>query len=83
MTEYTKSSFGEIEEIKVTEKDKKHKDTLGEIFELIYANSGIPAYVLQDVDKRISDWRASGEIANGYIEQQLRYLKNVVKLLKK
>ena len=33
----------------------------------------IPASVLQDVDKRIADWRAAGgEDNDQYIQQQLR-----------
>lgn len=43
----------------------------------------IPASVLQDVDKRITDWRAAGGKDNDqYIQQQLRYLKRVEKLCK-
>lgn len=43
----------------------------------------IPASVLQDVDKRIADWRAAeGEDNDQYIQQQLRYLKRVEKLCK-
>lgn len=43
----------------------------------------IPASVLQDVDKRITDWRAAGgEDNDQYIQQQLRYLKRVEKLCK-
>lgn len=38
----------------------------------------IPANVLQDVDKRISDWRAAGgKDDDPYIQQQLRHLKRV------
>ena len=38
----------------------------------------IPASVLQDVDKRISDWRSmGGKDSDPYIQQQLRYLKRV------
>ncbi|SCJ63393.1 Uncharacterised protein [uncultured Eubacterium sp.] len=38
----------------------------------------IPPCVLQDVDKRISDWRSmGGEDSDPYIQQQLRYLKRV------
>lgn len=38
----------------------------------------IPASVLQDVDKRISDWKATGgKDDDPYIQQQLRYLKRV------
>ena len=38
----------------------------------------IPPCVLQDVDKRISDWRSmGGKDSDLYIQQQLRYLKRV------
>ena len=38
----------------------------------------IPIKVLQDVDKRISDWRSMrGKDSDPYIQQQLRYLKRV------
>lgn len=38
----------------------------------------IPAPVLQDVDKRIADWRAAGgKDSDAYIQNQLRYLKRV------
>lgn len=43
----------------------------------------IPINVLQDVDKRIADWRAAGGKDNDqYVQQQLRYLKRVEKLCK-
>lgn len=36
----------------------------------------IPINVLQDVDKRISDWRSmGGKDSDAYIQSQLRYLK--------
>lgn len=38
----------------------------------------IPPCVLQDVDKRISDWRSmGGKDSDVYIQNQLRYLKRV------
>ena len=38
----------------------------------------IPPCVLQDVDKRISDWRSMGDKdSDAYIQNQLRYLKRV------
>lgn len=38
----------------------------------------IPASVIQDVDKRIADWRAGGgKDSDAYIQNQLRYLKRV------
>lgn len=40
----------------------------------------IPIKVLQDVDKRIADWRAAGgKDSDAYIQNQLRYLKRVEK----
>lgn len=40
----------------------------------------ISASVLQDVDKRISDWKAAGgKDSDEYIQNQLRYLKRVEK----
>lgn len=40
----------------------------------------IPIKVLQDVDKRISDWRSiGGKDSDPYIQQQLRYLKQIEK----
>lgn len=38
----------------------------------------IPIKVLQDVDRRIADWRSmGGKDSDPYIQQQLRYLKRV------
>lgn len=38
----------------------------------------IPIKALQDVDKRIADWRAAGgKDSDAYIQNQLRYLKRV------
>lgn len=40
----------------------------------------IPIKVLQDVDKRIADWKAAGgKDSDEYIRNQLRYLKRVEK----
>lgn len=40
--------------------------------------------VLMDVDKRITDWRATGGgDHDAYIEQQVRYAENVAKAYKK
>lgn len=42
----------------------------------------MPVEVLQDVDKRITDYLASGGESEGpYIEQQLRYMQNVARVL--
>lgn len=38
----------------------------------------IPINILQDVDKRIADWRAAGgKDSDAYIQNELRYLKQV------
>lgn len=40
----------------------------------------IPIKVLQDVDKRISDWKSmGGKDSDAYIQNQLRYLKRIEK----
>lgn len=40
----------------------------------------IPVSVLQDVDKRISDWLATGgKEDDPYIQRQIKYLKQVEK----
>lgn len=45
---------------------------------------GVALKVLTDVDKRITDWRATGGgDHDAYIEQQVRYAENVAKANKK
>lgn len=40
----------------------------------------LPLAVLQDINKRITDWMASGgKEDDPYIEQQLRFAQNVIK----
>lgn len=40
--------------------------------------SAIPIQVLQDVDKRISDWKSSGgNDEDHYIQNQIKYLQRV------
>ncbi len=40
----------------------------------------LPILVLQDIDKRITDWLASGGTEDDpYIEQQLRFAKNYLR----
>lgn len=42
----------------------------------------MPVYVLQDVDKRISDWISmGGSHEDAYIQQQLRYMQHVANLM--
>lgn len=49
-----------------------------------YLPGDIAIIVLSDVDKRISDWRASGgQEDSSYMEQQARYVENVAKVYKK
>ena len=44
----------------------------------------IPLSVLQDVDKRISDWLAmGGKEHDSYIQRQIKYLKQVEKVVTK
>lgn len=44
----------------------------------------IPLSVLQDVDKRISDWLAmGGKEDDSYIQRQIKYLKQVEKVVTK
>lgn len=40
----------------------------------------IPIKVLQDVDRRIADWKATGgKDSDAYIQNQLRHLKQIEK----
>ncbi|AJA42574.1 hypothetical protein K144313037_p20590 (plasmid) [Clostridium tetani] len=42
----------------------------------------IPAEVIQDIDKRISDWLASGgKKDDSYIKQQFRYAERVANII--
>ncbi len=44
----------------------------------------IPLSVLQDVDKRISDWLSmGGKEDDSYIQRQIKYLKQVEKVVTK
>ena len=41
--------------------------------------AGLPAIVLQDIDKRITDWLASGgKLEDQYVKQQFRYAEKVM-----
>ncbi len=47
--------------------------------ELVKISHLLPLDVLQDIDKRISDWLASGgSDSDPYIEQQLRFARRFV-----
>lgn len=42
----------------------------------------LPLEVLQDIDKRTGDWLAmGGKHDDPYIQQQLRYARNVIKIM--
>lgn len=48
--------------------------------EITRISSQLPLPVLQDIDKRIGDWLASGgKDTDPYIEQQLRFARRFVK----
>ncbi len=41
----------------------------------------LPTAVIQDIDKRITDWLSSrGTLEDSYIKQQLRFAENVLNL---
>lgn len=43
-------------------------------------NAKLPAEVIKDIDKRITDWLAAGgKEDDPYIKQQFRYAENVLK----
>lgn len=49
--------------------------------EIIKLSSQLPAPVLKDIHTRIGDWLASGgKDTDPYLEQQLRFAKNYLKL---
>lgn len=52
--------------------------------QIVELASKMPVSVLVDVNQRISDYLASGGYPEGpYIEQQIRYMKNMEKALEK
>lgn len=46
----------------------------------LYSNlNKLPSIVVQDIDRRITDWLASGgKNTDAYIKQQFRYAENVM-----
>ncbi|MFC3788341.1 DUF6877 family protein [Paenibacillus sp. GCM10012307] len=51
--------------------------------ELANISNRLPVDVLQDINQRIGDWLATGgKETDAYIEQQLRYAKNVIEAIK-
>ncbi len=53
------------------------ENPMEEIAELAHQ---LPTWVLQGIDKRTTDWLASGgKVDDPYIEQQLRFARNVIK----
>lgn len=47
--------------------------------EIATLSKELPLEVLEDINKRVGDWLASGgEESDPYIEQQLRYAKRVI-----
>ena len=50
------------------------------IKEIAKISHQLPLVVLQDINKRITDWMASGgQEDDPYIEQQLRFARNFIK----
>ena len=46
--------------------------------------AGLPLRVIHDIDKRITDWLASGgTLEDPYVKQQFRYAEKVVESLNK
>jgi len=46
--------------------------------------AGLPLRVLHDIDKRITDWLASGgTLEDSYVKQQFRYAEKVIESLNK
>lgn len=49
--------------------------------DLINHANKIPFVALQDIDKRIGDWLASGgNYEDGYIKQQFRYAERIINM---
>ena len=41
----------------------------------------LPTAAIVDIDKRITDWMASGgDLEDGYIKQQFRYAENIINM---
>lgn len=59
-------------------KDRYEKQ-LNAMEEIKNISSKLPEYVLEDINRRIGDWLASGgKEDDPYIEQQLRYAKKFI-----
>lgn len=55
--------------------------SIKDIHDLNNNSKYLPIAALTDIDKRITDWLASGgNIEDGYIHQQFRYAENILKL---
>ena len=51
------------------------KITINSVEDLVYYD--LPLDVIQDIDKRITDWLASGgTLEDPYVKQQFRYAEN-------
>lgn len=47
-------------------------------------NSMLPTIVVEDINKRISDWLSSGgSITDNYIKQQFKYAERIIEINKK
>lgn len=56
--------------------------TINSVEDLVRA--GLPLRVIHDIDKRITDWLASGgTLEDSYVKQQFRYAEKVVESLNK
>lgn len=50
----------------------------------LVSNYNIPSHITEDVSRRVTDWIASGgNEDDSYIMQQVRYIKNYLKVSKR
>lgn len=64
----------------ILEDKKQDIDLNNPLEEINKIASRLPLFVLKDIDKRITDWLATGgKEDDPYIEQQLRFAKRFVK----